>query len=240
MVRHMIIAMVALVLACPLWSQETGGTRISAGQSIHRDIGPLGIDIAVDELYARVTVTLKLGGALVGEQVLTPDSSGYDFAVINGPDTARGTIRMLLVAAPRLSAINAKVVAMHGKDPPLGFIGSLCSWLAPENQIWAEQTMALMGDLTAQTVVRGSNRTNVTVTLMSGSLVLYSLTVTQASPVAQIPDSLVLGDVIVAPGAKFTMTIPTAMQSGQMFMQAVFQSRTIPPTPFAADIAIWQ
>ena len=64
--------------------------------------------------------------------------------------------------------------------------------------------------------------------------------VVQASPNAGITDPLLLGDVRISAGASFTMTIPTPLQTGQMFMSAQFQSRNIPPTKFAAAIAAWQ
>jgi hypothetical protein len=179
-------------------------------------------------------VKLTIKGEFVGESVLMPSSPEYRFAVNAGQDSACGVIQLRMAAPPRNSTVDASISCM-----PQAFTGSLVSWIAPDDLVYYEQQYSLTPDLSALTTVRGTARNNVTVTLMAGSVAIYSVTMMQASPNAIIQDSLVLGDVRVAPGASFALTIPTSLQSGQMFMKATFQSRNIPPTKFAAAIAVW-
>jgi hypothetical protein len=239
MTRLSIVAVVAFILASLSWPGKIGAATISPGQSIHREVGPMTIDATIGREFARVTVALKLHGVLVGERVLTPASTEYDFAVVNGLDTAHGAVRVAFATPPHLCALHAELSSKSGPAAAVGYTGNLATWLATGDQIWLDTTIALAPDFFAHTVVSGANRTDVTVTLLAGSAVMYTVSVTQASPVAVISDSLALGDVHVAAGTRFTMTIPTQLQRGQMFMQALFQSSNIPPTSFAAAIATW-
>jgi hypothetical protein len=239
MIIRKIVAMVAFTLAWVTCSGAVGAITISPGQSIRRDIGSMTIDATVGKEHANVTVAVKLRGELVAERVLMPGSAEYRFAVASGGDSARGVLRLVLAAAPQISSLDAEITCMPAGNAPVGFTGSIATWLAPDNQIWFDTTMALTPDLFARTTVSGPNRTDVMVTLLAGSVTMYTVSVNQVSPVAVIRDSLVLGDLRVAAGATFTMTIPTSEQRGMMFMQALFQSRDIPPTPISAAIANW-
>lgn len=235
MVYNRIIATVALALFILLLPDFAGAETGAGGFQYHREFGALTVEGFVDEERARVTVKLAIRGEFVGESVLTPNSPEYRFAVNVGQDSACGVVRLRMVAPPQQSVVDASIGCT-----PKSFTGSLVSWVAAENIIYSEQQFPLTPDLSAITTVRGAARTNVTVTLMAGSIAMYTLSVVQASPNAVITDSLVLGDIRIAPGASFALTIPTPLQQGQMIMSAQFQSRNIPPTKFAAAIAIWQ
>ncbi len=234
-----VIVSVVLALVCSIWPGETGAATISPGQSIRRDIGPIGITTAVDQTYARVTVTVMLDGQIVGEQVLSPDFTEYPINAVVGRDSVRGVLRLRLLPTPQLSSVDADLVAVVSGGEVSVFSGSLTSWAFSEQVIYAEETFWLSPELMAVTVVRGSSRANVSVTLLAGTETIYTLSVNQASPVALIADSLILGDVRVASGARCTLTIPTSLQRGMLLLEAVFQSRNIPPTQFSAAIATW-
>ncbi|HVZ37955.1 MAG TPA: hypothetical protein VHI13_01665 [Candidatus Kapabacteria bacterium] len=236
-----IVAMVALALLCLLGSEDAGAETGSSAQSFHRRFGSLVVDGVVDGTRARVTVKLTLAGEFVGEAVLTPDSSGYRFATNVGRDSARGAMRLRLAAPPQISSVDAELVtsASTSATAPIGFTGSMYSWTAPEDLIYAEHVVNLTPDLEAVTTVRGASRTNVSVVLLAGTVPVYTLSVNQVSPTATISDSLALGDVRIASGATFILTIPTTEQLGQLVMQATFQSRNIPPTSYSAAIAVW-
>lgn len=229
----------ALALALLSLAGAVGAQTVAPGKSVRRDVGSLAITCAVDEKLARVLVTLTLEGQLVGQSALTYDSRQYRFNVKANGATARGELRLQMSASPQLSTVEAVIATRKGTSPPLPFRGSLATWLAPDELIYAERSFFLSPVLKAQTTVRGLTKANVTVDLYAGSVLMYSVSLNQASPVAQIPDELVLGEVRVAAGAKFILTIPTELQQGQLLMQAQYQSRNTPPTSISADIATW-
>ena len=212
---------------------------VEPGKSVERALGPLAVSCAVDDKTARVIVTLNIEGQLVGQSALTHDSGRYRFNVKSQGSSARGELRLQIVPSPQLSTVEAVILTRKGTDAPVPFRGTLATWLAPDDLIYAERSFFLSPELKAQTIVRGPARADVTVELYAGSVLLYSVSMNQASPSAQIADELVLGDVRVAAGAKFFLTIPTQRQTGQVLMQAEFQSRNIPPTKISADIATW-
>ncbi|HEX8127532.1 MAG TPA: hypothetical protein VF527_00295 [Pyrinomonadaceae bacterium] len=229
----------ALILALLSLAGAAGAQTVAPGKSVGRDVGALAITCAVDDKLARVLVTLKLEGQLVGQSALTHDSRKYRFNVKANGNTARGELRLQLNAVPQLSSVEAVILTRKGTSPLVPFRGSLATWLAPDELIYVERSFFLSPVLRAQTTVRGLSKSNVTVDLYAGSMLLYSVSMNQVSPVAQIPDELVLGDVRLAAGAKFILTIPTEQQVGQVLMQAQFQSRNTPPTNISADIALW-
>lgn len=229
----------ALALALLSLAAAACAQTVAPGKSIEREFGSLGITCAVDEKLARVLVTLTLEGQLVGQSALTHDSRKYRFNVKANGNTARGELRLQLSSPPQLSSVEAIILMRKGASPPVPFRGSLATWLAPDDLIYVERTFFLSPELKAQTTVRGLTKSNVTVDLYAGSTLLYSVSMNQASPVARIPDELILGDVRVAAGAKFILTIPTQLQLGQVLMQGQYQSRNTPQTAISADIAVW-
>jgi len=239
MIIQRVIVSVVLAVVCSIWPGETGAATISPGQSIQRDIGPIGIITTVDQTHALVTVTVMLDGQVVEEKVMTPDSAGYPVSAVVGDHQLIGTLYLRLLPAPQLSSVDAELTAIVPGNPPFVFNGNVTSWVFPEQVIYAEESVWLTPELLAVTVVRGWSRADVNVTLLAGTEPIYTLSVNQTSPVAVIVDSLILGDVRIASGARFTLTIPTSQQRGMLLLEAVFQSRNIPPTQFSAAIATW-
>lgn len=236
---HKLVIAIAVVLACLGVSAEARGQTVSPGQVVGREIGPLTIDCAVDGTHAAVVVTLALDGKLVGQRALTPDNRDFRFDVAAGASSASGTLSLDLETAPQLSSVEADIATRRDRGPPVPFRGAVATWLAPDDLVYVERTFDLTPDLSARTIVRGSSKANVSVTLFAGSTLIYSVSMTQAAPVAVITDELVLGDVRIAPGMKFMTTIPTPRQLGQVVAEGQFESRNIPKTSISAAIATW-
>lgn len=236
--RGLAVALALLLLLLAAGAAVRAQT-VAPGKSVRRELGALAINCALDERLARVVVTVMLEGQMVGQSALTHDARKYRFNVKANGTSARGELRLQMSAPPQLSAVEAVILMRKGASPLAPFRGSLATWLAPEDLVYVERTFFLSSELKAQTTVRGPTKSNVTVDLYAGSTLLYSVTMTQASPVAQIPQELILGDVRLAAGAKFFLTIPTELQQGQLLMQGQFQSRNIPPTSISANIAMW-
>jgi hypothetical protein len=222
-----------------LLAAATRAQTAAPGKSVQRELGPLTISCAVDDRLARVLVTLSVEGQLVGQAALTHDSGTHRFNVKAKGSSARGELRLRMAPSPQLSTVEALILTRKGAARLPTFRGPLATWLAPDDLIYVERSFDLSPDLRAQTTVRGSAKSNVTVDLYAGSTLIYSVSMNQASPAAQIPEEVILGDVRLAAGAKFFLTIPTLQQTGQVLMQGEFQSRNIPPTKISADIATW-
>ena len=83
-------------------------------------------------------------------------------------------------------------------------------------------TFLLPGGASIKTDVSGEARNVATVSLCSGAVVAWSATLLQAFPDATLATDLQLGSLGVRKGASFMLTIPTTLQLGQVFAQAVF------------------
>jgi len=93
--------------------------------------------------------------------------------------------------------------------------------------------------VTVQTNVFGDNRSNASVAIYSGSMQVWGATLTQLATTAKTPTELILGDATIAAGATFTLTIPTALQQGNVLLNAVIGSSSNPPAPVVAYVATW-
>lgn len=93
--------------------------------------------------------------------------------------------------------------------------------------------------LTVVTKPLGTAKNNASVTFYSGSIVLYTVTVTQASPVSVCPFNLALGSAEIEQGMQLTLQIPSSLQPGSIFLQATFSDLNVPSTTIRAMVATW-
>lgn len=212
---------------------------VAPGGSALRNVGPLFVTATVDTAGPRVRVTLALAGHRVGQALLAPESPEYRFDVRTGDASASGTLSLRRAPAPGLSSVQGDVAVRGGGGPPAAFQGSLATWAWPETLPRIERRTWLSPEISVRTVVRGEAGTAATITLYTGQEVMGELAVTQASPVAVVPDDLVLGDARVSAGTTFTLTIPTPLQQGQVFMRGQYRTRNTPDTAIAAAVAVW-
>lgn len=98
----------------------------------------------------------------------------------------------------------------------------------------------LSPQLIIATTVTGDARQNATVSLVNGSVTLWSTTLTQFTPTAEIPYDIVGGSLTIKKGGSFTLTIPTAGQAGSVVASLTVVTPTVPNgTPFNATVATW-
>jgi hypothetical protein len=96
----------------------------------------------------------------------------------------------------------------------------------------------LTSQVTIQTTVLGDARNIATVSIIDGSLTMWSTTLTQAAPNATTPYALVMGTVTIDAGAGFELTIPTSVQNGSvMFNGTIVQAGN--SSPYAAQVSSW-
>jgi hypothetical protein len=119
---------------------------------------------------------------------------------------------------------------------PVGEEGEELSTTAPITILYHLNT-----ELVVETTVIGEARNIVTVALKHGSTTLWSVTMTETSPVAKTTFPIRIGSLEIQKGATFEMTIPTAGpegQPGQVFMQATIVVHGA-EQPFSAVVATW-
>lgn len=100
-------------------------------------------------------------------------------------------------------------------------------------------TFPLSPSVSVVTNVFGPLRNQASVSVMSGGITVWTGSMIQQSPVAEIPYELRLGSLNIKAGTTFTLTIPTTLQNGNVLMQGETQSPPNPWQPILAQIAIW-
>lgn len=95
-----------------------------------------------------------------------------------------------------------------------------------------------LGQATINTTVMGDARNIAAVSIMFGSMAMYSVTLTQAFPTATIPYDMMIGNMTIQKGATFTLTVPLANQLGMVFFQATIVT-PLSTQPFASPVASW-
>ena len=93
--------------------------------------------------------------------------------------------------------------------------------------------------LTVVTKPLGTAKNNASVTFYNGSLLLYTITVTQTAPIAVCSSDLILGTAKIDKGMQLTLQIPGSLQPGSVFLQATFSDLNVPPTEISSMIATW-
>ncbi len=93
--------------------------------------------------------------------------------------------------------------------------------------------------LTVVTKPLGTAKNNASVTFYNGSLLLYTITITQTAPIAVCSSDLILGTAKIDKGMQLTLQIPSSLQPGSVFLQATFSDLNVPPTNISSMIATW-
>ncbi|MBB4003110.1 hypothetical protein [Aurantimonas endophytica] len=203
-----------------------------------RTIGPLVLTARVNPARGDATVTAALNGVAIAMQRLTLAQPSLSLDVKAGASSATGSVTLDLQAPPLISSVEADVTATSaGTVTP--YRGAVITWTAEADPVFAEFTQVINGELSAHTVVRGAAANIVQFQFVSGSTPIATLTATQFSPQQAFPSKIQGGDVSIDSGAKITLTIPTTLQPGMLFLQATITTATTPPTQIAASMAEW-
>lgn len=89
-----------------------------------------------------------------------------------------------------------------------------------------------------KTIVTGEARNIATVIIYSGSMIVYTGTMTQTAPNLVASSILNVGDLVMK-NTTFKLTIPTEYQMGSNFMTTTFKSGDNPEQPFSGVVASW-
>lgn len=88
------------------------------------------------------------------------------------------------------------------------------------------------------TTVTGDSRQNASVSIVYGSMTLWSGTMTQFAPEITTPFEIKAGSITIEEGGTFTLTIPTSLQNGSVAANLMIKSSTS-TVPFNAFVATW-
>jgi hypothetical protein len=100
-------------------------------------------------------------------------------------------------------------------------------------------TIWLTPSVSVVTNVFGQARNEVLVSIVYGTVTIWNGTMTQAVPKLVIDHELIYGSLQISSGTTFTLTIPTQMQMGGVFLQIEILSPPNPWQKFSALIATW-
>lgn len=203
-----------------------------------RSIGPLTIEIDINQTHAQVKIALMLSGTSVGRRVLDSEAAAWTFDTQSGAASASGVLKLEPQQTPQLSYVSADIKTRDG-ETETPFKGDVATWLWSDSLIYVEKRMDISSELNAVTTVRGFQRNMATVELYAVSQLLQQYSMTPTSPTSETMMNLQLGSVIVYKGATFKLTPPTSIQPGQVFMSGEFESTNIPKTSISQAIAIW-
>jgi hypothetical protein len=102
-----------------------------------------------------------------------------------------------------------------------------------------EFTFPLSPSATVVTSVFGDARNSASVTIMSGSMPVWNGSMNQVSPNAVVPYELKLGSLNIKAGMRFTLTIPSTQQMGNVLMMGEVQTPPNDWQPISAFVAMW-
>ncbi|PCF95377.1 hypothetical protein [Vreelandella nigrificans] len=93
-------------------------------------------------------------------------------------------------------------------------------------------------EVSIDTTVTGDSRQYATVSIVYGSMQIWSGTMTQTAPKLTIPFNIVAGSITIEEGGTFMLTIPTPLQNGSVVASLTIKSSTS-TVPFNAFVATW-
>jgi hypothetical protein len=100
-------------------------------------------------------------------------------------------------------------------------------------------TFFLTPEVSIVTNVFGDARNAAGVQIVAGSTVLWSASLTQGSPVATVDQTIKFGNTTIEAGARFTLTVPTPFQLGNVTFAGRVASGPNPPIDVNVQVASW-
>lgn len=97
---------------------------------------------------------------------------------------------------------------------------------------------SITSEVSIDTTVSGDSRQNASVSIVYGSMTLWSGTMTQFDPEIKTPFEIKAGSITIEEGGTFTLTIPTSLQNGSVAANLMIKSSTS-TVPFNALVASW-
>lgn len=201
-------------------------------------VGPLDISVQSDPARGQAVVTLELSGATVQKQLLCLVDPTLDLDVAQGGNTAAGSIVLQVLEPPRRSSVSADVVTTQGAETGR-FKGMLDDWVATALPVVGDFVAVLTSELSTLTTVRGAAANFAEFQFCLGTTPIAQAEVTQFAPVQVFPEAIIAGDVRIEPAAQITLSIPSTIAPGWLFLQAVFSAPTTPQTRISSAVADW-
>lgn len=131
-------------------------------------------------------------------------------------------------------------IQTESSDSSNNFEEIVAAWLSKSDGIYSDSIAYQLTPVVSIVVKPLGNAKNIaSVTIYSGSLLAFTATLTQITPVLTIDSAIIIGDVKIDGGMQLMLQIPTKLQSGSVRLNAVFSSSIIPPTRFNAFVATW-
>jgi hypothetical protein len=100
-------------------------------------------------------------------------------------------------------------------------------------------TVQISGQTWIQVSVTGTARNVAAVSILNPTLPIYSCTLTQWLPTHKTTADVVASDVTYQAPTTFSLTIPTAEQQGNVFVQSVLVAPGQDPQPLSAPVVWW-
>lgn len=239
------------LLAIVLWMIcfVSKGQLSERSTSLKRNIGLAAFGYRVDSAGTGVLCSFRWKDSLIGLTHLVRSAPVTDFAFDDGRQAGLCRLSLLLPdkgseLARLVTRIRIDTVRQSSlQDTTWSYEGLAAAWLFPQSPAFATAD-SIVFPLTAliNVVTRpsGMAKNNARVTIYSGSELVYTVTLTQASPFFNLDSALILGEVKIEQGMQLTLRIPSRLQAGSILMKATFSSVTIPPTDINAMIATWK
>jgi hypothetical protein len=212
--------------------------KFAAIPPVDTKVGPLTFSVQTDASRGQAVVTVVLAGATVLTQLLSLSNSRLALDVAVGDCSAKGGFTLTVLDPPYYSSVNADLrVIQH--DFSSAFKGMADIWIASAQPVIGEYITFLTAELTTLTTVRGAAANLAQFQFFSADTAIAQAEATQFAPVQSFPGAIVAEEVRIEPEAMITLSIPTTITPGWLFLQAVFSSATTPSTRISASVANW-
>ncbi len=201
-------------------------------------VGPLVISVQSDPSRGQALVLLQLSGTTLLTQLLCLVDPVLQFDLAQGDSNATGRITLKLLEPPRYSSVDAEVTTWQG-EATKPFKGMLSSWVATALPVIGDFVAILTSELSTLTTVRGQAANFAEFQFFQGETPIAQAEVTQFAQVQVFPDAIVSGGIRIESRAQITLSIPSTITPGWLFLQASFSSPSTPQTRISSSVANW-
>lgn len=206
-----------------------------------RNIGPATFYYRIAPNGASVLCTFLWNDSLIGLTNLNNDTPGVSWSYGSGKQRGKCVLQLRTPAHSGDSAALLLQLLPGTATGTTSYSGALVSWISDAAATHAADSVVYQLTPTVIVVTKplGTARNNASVTIYSGPLLMYAVTLTQTAPFVTCTTELALGDFTISEGMQFTLQIPGTLQQGSIRMKATFSTPTIPSTSINAFVATW-
>ncbi len=224
----------ASVMLCLLLSL---GVQAQQGK---RTFGPLVIDYTIDSVRNTGLCQFTIDNKVV-TTALVGSGGNSTFSINQVGFTSNGMLSIRSNGPQGRQELDINFWYRTGQDS-IGYTGALVMWsnsavIAVDTVVLAPFTLAPL--LSIQTKVWGSSRNIAMVTFVNGQMPVYSATLTQVSPMIETTQDIIIGDLVIKKGMTISLSIPSTIINGHIWLNAQFITTDHPLTTFNAQIGSW-